>query len=195
MSPPAGVLLAAQPQSGLPVPVPLLEWGGAPLITRLLERLHLTQLTPIVVVLGSDAEQVLSGSELSGADVLIDYEWKLGPGSSVRVGLDYLARCKLPGPAMLFSVDQPNVDINLVEPLLEAHAGSVTVPMYRYNVGYPVLVDRSRWESFMSRDTEPLDIVEAHPDWVTEVHLDTLAPRRLQVDSDVMLARSRFGAA
>lgn len=195
MSAPAGVLLAAQAQAGLPVPIPLLEWGGAPLVTKLLGRLQRTVLAPIVVVLGVEAERVLAAAELEGADVLIDYDWEEGPGSSVRVGFDYLARRRLPGPAFLFSVEHPNVDLELLEPLLAAHEGAVTVPVYRYSQGYPILVDRSRWESFMTREAPPLDVVAAHPDWVTELHLDSLSPRRLMVDSDVAPARARFGAA
>ena len=191
----SAVLLAAQPPVDLPVPVPLLEWGGAPLLTRLVERLQETGLAPVVIVLGAEAERVLESARLEDVEILVDYEWEHGLGSSVRVGLDYLARRKQPGPAVLFSVDQPNVDLELTGPLLEAHEGAVTVPVYRYSHGYPIVVDRSRWESFMTRESDPLDIVAAHPDWVTELHLDSLAPRTLQVTSDVAPARSRFGAA
>lgn len=190
-----GVLLAAQPQAGLPAPVPLLDWGNGPLLNVLLGRMAGTELDPLVVVLGSDAESVIAACDFRDCVVLIDYGWEQGPGSSVRVGLDYLARSRVSDPAFLFTVDQPNVDLELVGTLLDAHEGAVTVPVYRYSVGYPLLVDRSRWESFMARDTDPLDVVAAHPDWVTQVHLDTLPPRRLRVESDVASVRSRFGAA
>ena len=148
---------------------------------------------PLVVVLGAEAEEVLVEADLTGAIVVIDYDWRDGLGSSVRAGLDYLSRSRVHRPALLALADPPGAGPAEFERLLDAHAGGVTVPVYRYEWGYPMVIDRSQWERFMSRELDPLDVARAHPEWVEEVRMDGLLPRRIQVPSDVPALLPRFG--
>ena len=189
----AGILLGSGDSESLGQPVQLVEAEGRPLIEQLAIRMR-PLVEPLVVVLGSGAEEVLAEADLTGAVVVIDYDWRDGLGSSVRAGLDYLGRERVHRPALLVLADQPGAGPLHFEQLIGAHQGGVTVPVYRYEWGYPMVVDRSQWERFMSRDLDPLDVARAHPEWVTEVRMEGRLPRRIQVPSDVPSLVPRFGA-
>ena len=193
MTPVAGLLLAAESSTALDQAVQLVDVAGRPLLEVVAERMA-AWADPLVVVLGADAEEVLAGVSLGGAVVLIDYDWEHGLGSSMRVGLDHLSRERVRTPAVLALADQPGVTVDLVARLVDAHEGQVTVPVYRYEWGYPMIVDRSQWDRFMSRGLDPLDIARAHPEWVTEMRCDDRIPRRIRVEADIKEALTRFGA-
>lgn len=192
-TPAAGIILAAGDSDALGQPVQLIDVGGRPLLEVLVERMS-AWLDPLVVVLGWQAEDILSAANLDGAAVIINYDWGLGIGSSMRTGLDYLSREKVHRPALIALANQPGITEEHLRSLQAAHAGGVTLPVYRYDPGYPLLVDRSQWDRFMSRGLDPLDIARAHPEWVTEVRGDEHAPRRIVVPTDIEDVLARFGA-
>lgn len=189
----AGIILAAGDSDALGEPVQLIDVGGRPLLELLVERMS-AWLDPLVVVIGWQAEDILSAANLDGAAVIINYDWELGIGSSMRTGLDYLSREKVHRPALIALANQPGITEEHLRSLQAAHAGGVTLPVYRYDPGYPLLVDRSQWDRFMSRGLDPLDIALAHPEWVTEVRGDEHAPRRILVPTDIEGVLARFGA-
>lgn len=193
MTPIAGLLLAAGSSPSLGRAVQLVDVAGRPLLEVVAERMS-AWVDPLVVVLGADAEAILAGVDLGRAVVVIDYEWENGLGSSMRVGLDHLSRERVRTPALLALGDQPGVTTDLVTRLVDAHEGQVTVPVYRYEWGYPMVIDRSQWDRFMSRGLDPLDIARAHPEWVTEMRCEDRLPRRIQFDADIKDALPRFGA-
>ena len=190
----AGILLAAGSSEALGEPVQLVDIAGRPLLEVMVEKMS-AWLDPLVVVLGWRAEEILETADLSPAVVIINYDWEQGIGSSMRSGLDYLSRERVHRPALLALANQPGVTKEHLRTLRLAHAGGVTLPVYRYEPGYPLLIDRSQWDRFLSRGLDPLDIARAHPEWVTEVRGDERAPRRIRVPTDIEVARARFGAA
>lgn len=190
----AGIILAAGDSEALGQPVQLIDVGGRPLLELLVARMS-AWLDPLVVVLGWQAEVILAAANLDGAAVIINYDWEQGIGSSMRTGLDYLSREKVHRPVLIALANQPGINEEHLRSLQAAHAGGVTLPVYRYEPGYPLLVDRSQWDRFMSRGLDPLDIARAHPEWVTEVRGDELAPRRIVVPTDIEEVLARFGAA
>jgi len=190
----AGIILAAGASDALGQPVQLVDVGGRPLLELLVKRMA-AWLDPLVVVLGWRAEEILAATDLDGAAVIINYDWEEGIGSSMRTGLDYLSREKVHHPVFIALANQPGITERHLRTLQAAHAGGVTVPVYRYEPGYPLLVDRSQWDRFMSRGLDPLDIALAHPEWVTEVRGDEHTPRRIHVPTDIEAALARFGAA
>lgn len=192
--PAAGILLAASSPESLGQPVQLVDVAGRPLLERVTRRLA-EWTDPLIAVIGSEAELILDEVDFGDAVVLIDYEWGSGPGASLRAGLDYLARTRVHRPAFVTLGEQPGIDQSGFDALVAAHAGGVTVPVYRYEWGYPLLIDRSQWERFMSRELDPLDVARAHPEWVTEVRTDARMPRRIQVPADLAEVAARFGAA
>lgn len=139
-----------------------------------------------LVVLGSQADKVLDLVAIEHP-VVIDYDWADGDGSPLRVALDYLSAQRRHGPVVVTDVRQPAAQTDLIDRLLEAcrPAPGIAVSLYRYEVGLPVAIDRSRWEAFMARDLPPLDVVSTHGEWVTEVRLDARPPQRIRSAADV----------
>lgn len=195
MSALAGIVLAAGPSEELGEPVQLVSWDGRPLLEYMVGQLVAWELDPVVVVLGWRADEILESCDFKRAVVVVNYEWEKGPGTSVTVGLDHLARERVADPAMFIRGNQPGLTQSDVAELRAGHSGDITVPIYRYERGYPVVVDRMRWDDVMSRQLPPLEIAATHPHWVTEIRIDRPPPPRIKVVSDVARARDQFGAA
>ncbi len=185
----AAVVLAAGPSEALGESVQLIDWDGRPLLEHMVGELTSWELDPVVVVLGWRAEEILESCDLGSAVVVVNYEWQTGLGTSVTVGLDYLARERLSVPALFIRANQPGITREDIAALRAGHTGDMTVPIYRYEPGYPIIVDRMRWDDLMSRQLPLLEIAAAHPQWVTEIRIDRPPPPRIKVVSDVARAR------
>ncbi len=195
MSRPAAIVLAAGQSGALGEPVQLIDWNGRPLLESMADQLVSWELDPVVVVLGWKADEILESCDLGSAVVVINYEWEAGLGGSVTVGLDHLSRERLSAPALFIRGNQPGTTREDISALTGGHGGDITVPIYRYEPGYPIVVDRKRWDDVMARQLPPLEIAAAHPQWVTEIRIDRPPPPRIKVASDIARARDRFGAA
>ena len=193
----AALVLAAGASSRLGRPKQLVEWGGRPLLERVVAATLAWPVTRVVVVLGSDAEDVLERVDLGGADAAINEGWEEGIASSLRVGLDVLSREASVDWAFVALGDQPRIPVDVPGGLLDAaeYCGyPAVVPHYRYQRGNPVLVNRSLWQRMMalSGDIGAAPMLTAHPDLVEEVHFDHVPPR--DVDTAADLADLRAGS-
>lgn len=185
----AAIVLAAGSSDALGEPVQLLDWNKQPLLESIVGELAGWDLDRVVVVLGWRADEILEATDLRSAVVVVNYGWEAGLGTSVTVGLDHLARERVSVPSLLMLGNQPGVTKDHVAVLAAGHAGDITLPIYRYEPGYPIIVDRIRWDDVMSRELPPLEIAAAHPQWVTEIRFDKPAPPRIKGVSDVARAR------
>jgi molybdenum cofactor cytidylyltransferase len=148
------------------------------------------------VVLGADADRVLVEVDLSDCGVVENPEWEEGLASSLRVGLDALTRMSKAEAALIVLGDQPGVDPAVVAALVERRRRSklpAIVPKYRYAWGNPVLVDRSLWPRLisLSGDEGAKRLLQAHPEWVEEVWVESLPPRDVDTAADVEELRPR----
>jgi CTP:molybdopterin cytidylyltransferase MocA len=112
------------------------------LLPRVLERLRLTSVDEIVVVSGA------YGLELEGARIVACPEWELGPGASLRCGLDALAPER--EAAVVVLADGPNLSPEAVERVLAAWrqgAGELVAAAYDGDRSHPVVVGRALWDT------------------------------------------------
>lgn len=192
----AVLLLAAGGSHRLGRPKQLVDWGGQPLLSHVLAEVSAWPAERVVAVLGAAAEEVLEAVEFGDADVVINPEWEEGLASSLRVGLDALSRDARIDAAFLALGDQPGVPEDVPGRLLAEYRtqrSHAVVPKYRYARGNPVLADRRLWPRLMSLvgDEGARRLLQAHPEWVTEVWLDTLPPRDVDTEADVVELRPR----
>lgn len=150
----------------------------------------------VTVVLGAAAEEILDAVDFGEATVVLNPEWPEGISSSLRVGLDALSRSPRAVAAFVALGDQPAVPREVVARLLDEYRTGATpavVPRYRYTRGNPVLFDRSLWARLMSLEGDhgARTLLQAHPEWVTEVWVDHLPPRDVDTESDVGELRPR----
>jgi nicotine blue oxidoreductase len=134
----AAVVLAAGEASRFGAPKQLV------LLPEVLARLAETSLDEIVVVEG--AHEIGTRIQTTPARVVHCPDWALGPGASLRCGLDALGDDV--AAAVVIMADGPDLAPAAVERVVEAWragAGDVVAASYDGARGHPLLVGRPAW--------------------------------------------------
>jgi CTP:molybdopterin cytidylyltransferase MocA len=116
------------------------------LLPRVLERLRATSVAEIVVVAGAHALESPSYNLLQGSTRVVTCEgWALGPGASLRCGLDVLERDV--AAAVVVLADGPNLAPEAVERVLGEwqRNGGVVAASYEGGRGHPLVLGRGEW--------------------------------------------------
>ncbi|MDX1690326.1 MAG: nucleotidyltransferase family protein [Acidimicrobiia bacterium] len=185
----AAIVLAAGGSTRLGRPKQLVDLDGRPMLERVITDVAGWPVDEVLVVLGADAEEILDAVDVGAATVVLNPEWETGSASSLRAGLDLLTRGRAERAFVVLG-DEPAIPDEVPAALLDALAERRTpaaAPVYRYQRGTPILVDRSLWARLMSLDgdVEPGRLFDAHPEWVTDVRVDHLPPRDVDTEDDV----------
>lgn len=142
------MLLAAGAGRRFGRPKALVRFGGRLLVERGAEALGEGGCTPVLVVLGAEADAVMASAALPvGTIVVRNAAWSSGMGSSVRCGID-AAAIHGADAALVLPVDQPMVPASLVQRLRRAWLGSeapAVVATFDGDDRTPVVIDRALW--------------------------------------------------
>lgn len=192
----ASLVLAAGASRRLGRPKQLERWGSATLLDHVLDQVRAWPTDETWVVLGSRLDEVMSTVDLHDCGIIENPEWEEGLASSLRVGLDALTRLSKADAVFIALGDQPEIPEDVAAKLLDALASSrrmAVVPKYRYSWGNPVLVARELWPRLMSLtgDGGARRLLEAHPEWVEEVWVESLPPRDIDTERDIEELRPR----
>jgi nicotine blue oxidoreductase len=114
----------------------------------------------VYVVLGAAADEVRARADLSGCVLIDNPDWAAGMGSSLRAGLEALAK-SADGPsggsdaALVSLVDQPGIGAEAVARVLAAHrsADALAAASYGGERGHPVLFGADRWADIAASAT------------------------------------------
>jgi molybdenum cofactor cytidylyltransferase len=193
------LILAAGPSSRFGSPKQLHPWGPSTLLQHVIELVAGTEVDATWVVLGAYADRILDEVDFGDAGIIENPEWEEGIASSLRVGLDTIARRAEADAVLIVLGDQPNLDVDVVKSILdryEATGAAAVVPKYRYQLGNPALVDRSLWARVMSLegDQGARTLLRAHPEWVEEVWFPSSMPRDIDTEEDLAELRQHRGA-
>ncbi len=143
-----GVLLAAGGSSRMGRPKQLLPYRGRPLLQHAVDRLVHPALSEVVLVLGHEADRILSELELpEGFRVVLNPEWAEGQNRSLQLGLGALS--PEVRAALVLVGDQPGIPDRAMDAVLALHrlAGAPVIrPHYLDGPGHPVLLDRRIWK-------------------------------------------------
>lgn len=193
----AAIVLAAGGSRRLGRPKQLEPWGDNTLLGKVVDEARaLPGIDEVWVVLGANLEQVMEKVDLDGCGIIENPEWEDGFASSLRVGLDALTRLSKAEAALIMLGDQPGILPEVVAELVSVarkRGHPAIVPKYRYVRGNPVIIKRSLWERVMSLtgDEGARQLLQAHPEWVDEVWVDSLPPRDVDTAGDVEELRPR----
>lgn len=148
------------------------------LVNRAINALAEAGCSPIIVVLGAGAEnvvQVISG----GADVVVNDAWASGMGSSLRVGLRALrGRAQA---VVIALVDQPGITSESVTTVIEGWQTSrqpAATAVFGGQPCPPVVLAGAIWDDvaqLAEGDQGARVWLRQHPDRVAQVHCDNLA--------------------
>ncbi len=139
------VILAAGGSTRMGQPKQLLDWQGAPLVTRAVATALETSLWPIVLVLGNAADAIKPLFAKQPLQIVENKLWGRGIGSSIHLGVETLDRfsISLEG-ALVMLADQPHISAGALNALLAAFGDGTKIIAAKYSgsVGSPVLLPR-----------------------------------------------------
>lgn len=190
----AALVLAAGSSERFGRPKQLIPWGETTLLGHVVAGLDEWPVDEVWVVLGAHADEILDTVDLGEAGVILNEQHEEGMASSLRVGLDAIARRSRADRVFIVMGDQPRLDPEVAHHLVEVRTHRLAVvPRYRYARSNPALVSRPLWERLMSLtgDDGAKGLFEAHPDWVEEVWFDKLPPRDIDTQLDYEEQRPR----
>jgi CTP:molybdopterin cytidylyltransferase MocA len=114
---------------------------GRPLLEYAVRAMTSAPVGRVIVVLGAEAERVLVGVDLHGAEPLVCARWGEGQSASLASGLAELSACE----AVVVTLgDQPRISPNAIRRVIAARGGGAAAVRATYGSapGHPVLLER-----------------------------------------------------
>ncbi len=142
----AGIVLAAGESTRFGKPKQLLDWKGQPFVRSVAITALEAGLSPVVVVVGANGEQVESTVADLNVRVVRNTKWQSGQGSSIKAGISELTNSPTAtGGAIFLLADQPQITTSIIRALVETHSEGlypIVAPMVLDQRANPVLFDQ-----------------------------------------------------
>jgi CTP:molybdopterin cytidylyltransferase MocA len=140
-----GIVLAAGAGTRFGGGKQLAYLDGRPLLEYAVRVMTSAPVGRVLVVLGAEAEHVLAGVDLHGAEPLVCERWSEGQSASLACGLAELVDCE----AVVVTLgDQPRVSPDAIRRVIAARGGGAVAVRATYGSGpgHPVLLERVLFE-------------------------------------------------
>jgi molybdenum cofactor cytidylyltransferase len=172
------IILAAGESKRLGNPKQLLSFGGNTLLARVAKTASESNLSPVIAVLGANAEKISATLNIPDIIVVKNDDWKEGMASSIRIGLSSMLELSpLVDGVLVLVCDQPYLNQHLIKALIEAQRDSglpAAAASYGGKLGTPALFQKSLFSELMSLsgDTGARKILERKRENVVEVEFE-----------------------
>jgi molybdenum cofactor cytidylyltransferase len=143
------VILAAGQSSRLGEPKQLLKYQNKTLLQHAIDTAK-QSVKSIIVVLGSNADNILEETDASGVHVIINDDWQSGMASTIRCGIEVLDFNI--DAAILMVCDQPFVSLDLLNGLIQKQAETgkpIIASQYGDTIGTPALFGKQFFSELM----------------------------------------------
>jgi molybdenum cofactor cytidylyltransferase len=189
----SAVVLAAGASTRMGEAKQLLSIGAKTLLETVLDNLWRSQVSEIIVVLGTSADEIRLQVQMENVRVVINERHAEGMGTSVSTGI--AAVSSLSEGALVILADQPFVRPETFDLLIAQYRErkpSILVPMFQGFRGNPVLIDRHLFPELLSLagDVGCRAIFGNHPGEMLKVPVDDVGVL-LDVDTKADLERFR----
>jgi molybdenum cofactor cytidylyltransferase len=161
----AGLILAAGESRRMGFPKALLPYGEETFLDRL-AGLFAARCSPVIVVLGAEAERIRAGGGPTGhsaATFVVNPDWARGQTTSMQCGLRAIPPH---ADGVLFTlVDHPAVRPDTIDALLAGpRAALLRVPRYHRRRGHPIWFSRELIPEFLAlpETGAARDVVRSH---------------------------------
>jgi molybdenum cofactor cytidylyltransferase len=147
------IILAAGSSSRLGQPKQLLEFKGKTLLEIAVEAAQSSLADSCVIVLGANADLIVEKIRNTKVDQVINENWESGMASSMQKGLKYLIEKSDPDQVILMLSDQPFVDSNIINSLIENkinYDNEIIACSYNGTLGVPVLFTKKYFPELLS---------------------------------------------
>jgi molybdenum cofactor cytidylyltransferase len=147
------IVLAAGSSSRMGRSKQLLEIEGEPLLCRCVKTALAVASNNVVVILGANEKPHREIIENLPVQILSNYYWKTGMGSSIKTGLNYLLQSGTELDAVIIMVcDQPALTSNHLLKLIQKfnqNKGAIVASSYANSSGVPALFGRSFFSNLL----------------------------------------------
>lgn len=172
------IILAAGESKRMGKPKQLLSFNGITLLTSVAKTACESDMQPVIVVLGANAEKIEASMNMAGINLVKNDDWQEGMASSIRKGVTTITEFfpNVDGIVMLVC-DQPYLTHEVIKALIEAQRNSglpVAAASYGGKLGTPALFHKSLFSDLMSLegDTGARKMLERKREHVVEVDFD-----------------------
>lgn len=169
------IVLAAGSSSRMGRSKQLLDIDGQPLLCRCVDHALAASPSQVVVVLGANEKPHRELLEKLPVQILSNFYWKTGMGSSIKTGLNYLIQSGAELDAVILMVcDQPALTSDHLQKLIQIFhekKKAIIASGYSNSSGVPVLFSRSFFSNLLllNDDQGAKKIVQQFPDQVETV--------------------------
>lgn len=189
-----GLVLGAGGSSRLGRPKQLLPYGERTLLDHTVQVARRSGFDQIVVPIGGAADEVRERVDLSGADVVVNYDYGDGCSSSIAAALETVdPRCEV---LVLMLGDQPGVTPRIVRALLDGR-GDAPLAVCRYDDGrgHPLAFDRRVFPQLadLHGDKGVWRLLEQRADEVVEVRIAGNVPLDVDTPEDYQAVLAEAG--
>jgi len=177
------ILLAAGNSSrmGSNSPKQLLDYRGQPLLVCAAQTVLAANLSPLVIVLGANAQQIRPTVETLPVHIVENPNWPAGMSTSLRAGLAKLLELTPSIDALIVMLcDQPLLRPEDLAALITAHTHTqkpLTAAVYNNTVGVPALVSKKYFQKLarLPDNAGAKSLFTQHPEDLATVPLPNAA--------------------
>lgn len=169
------VILAAGASTRLGEPKQLLEYGHKNLLQKTIDAAVESNVDPVILVLGANADQISHEIDKSGINVIVNTDWEEGMASSIKIGLNELLFISPETDAVILMVcDQPHISSELINDIInkQNETGNPIITCdYGEAFGPPALFHKSLFQELMhlKGDVGARKIIHQHSNEVATV--------------------------
>ena len=192
----SGVILAAGRSTRLGRPKQLLLLDGQPIIRITTRNAINSRLGEVLVVVGAEAERVVSAIGELGQQIVVNSDFALGQSTSLRAGLDAISP---DAEAVVFLLgDQPEVSPEVIDALISAFqdAGAlIAQATYGGVPANPVLFARVIFAELadVTGDEGARSVMKRHAGEIARVNVsDGPPPGDVDTDEDYVALQARW---
>jgi molybdenum cofactor cytidylyltransferase len=147
------IILAAGESSRLGKPKQNLLYGGKTLLQHAVTTVINSVCDPVIVVLGAYTEIIMPEIGAAPVQIIHNANWHEGMSSSIRLGITELQKTPGINSAIIMLCDQPFVDVELINQLLQQHQQSrkgIIACAYNNTLGVPVLFQQKYFAELLA---------------------------------------------
>lgn len=172
----------------------LLDWGGKPVIRRVVEQVKAGGVDEVLVVLGHEAPTIREALKGLPVRFVENPEPEAGQASSIACGVSALGPAA--SAALIALGDQPALPPEVIPRLVETFnqtGKAIVAPLYRGVQGTPVLFAAAVFPELrtLTGDRGARSVIEKDPARVTRVSFDLAMPADLDTFEDYERLRPR----
>jgi molybdenum cofactor cytidylyltransferase len=169
------IILAGGESRRMGKPKPLLRFGETTFLEQIVRVLRESDVDKITVVLGAGADTIRRSVDLSGADVVVNKDYRKGQLSSLIAGLrsissqtDAILVCLVDNPFITEAV------VNTIVRKFKETQSPIVVPVFKRQRGHPTLFSRCLFKELLEAPEAEgaRHVLYSHEDKVIEVEVD-----------------------